>query len=34
MAGVRAAVDDNEWENMLAALPTEYADLVSAGPVQ
>jgi uncharacterized protein (DUF2267 family) len=34
MAGVRAAVDDNEWENMLAALPTEYADLVSTGPAQ
>jgi uncharacterized protein (DUF2267 family) len=34
MAGVRAAVDDNEWENMLASLPTEYADLVSAGPIQ
>jgi len=34
VAGVKAAVDDNEWENMLAPLPAEYADLVVTGPVQ
>lgn len=34
MAGVKAAVDDNEWENMLAALPVEYTDLVVTGPDQ
>lgn len=34
MAGVKAAVDDNEWENMLAALPAEYTGLVVTGPDQ
>ena len=32
MAGVRAAVDSHEWENMIAVLPAEYADLVFTGP--
>jgi hypothetical protein len=29
-----AAVGDNEWENMLAALPADYTDLVVIGPDQ
>jgi uncharacterized protein (DUF2267 family) len=33
MAGVKAAVDRNEWEDMLAQLPAEYSDLVFTGPV-
>jgi hypothetical protein len=34
MAGVKAAVDDNESEDMLAALPAEYTDLVVTRPDQ
>jgi hypothetical protein len=29
-----AAVEHNEWENVLAALPAEYTDLVVTGPDQ
>lgn len=33
LAGVRSAVDRNEYDKMLAQLPSDYADLVSTGPV-
>jgi uncharacterized protein (DUF2267 family) len=33
MAGVKSAVDRNEYEKMLSQLPSDYADLVSTGPV-
>lgn len=33
MAGVRSAVDRNDFDKMLAQLPGEYSDLVFTGPV-
>jgi uncharacterized protein (DUF2267 family) len=33
MAGVRSAVDPNEWQDMVSQLPDDYADLVFTGPV-
>ena len=33
MAGVKSAVDRNEFEKMLSQLPSDFADLVSTGPV-
>ena len=32
MAGVKAAIDRNEWDALLDQLPADYADLVLAGP--
>ena len=33
LAGLRSAVDSNEYANMLSQLPSDYADLVSTGVV-
>jgi uncharacterized protein (DUF2267 family) len=33
MAGMKSAVDRNEFEKMLSQLPSDYADLVGTGPV-
>lgn len=33
MAGVKAAIDRYEWDNILDQLPADYADLMVAGPV-